>query len=119
MSAPTGDLDLFRESLATALADAIGIPLNAVEAAVEAVTEDWSVEVHHMRPITDHHTGYIRRALADGCTWSRSCPDPAAAYYYNRRDQKRTIPHGICARHRPEAVENRFPVFDPPAEVKL
>jgi hypothetical protein len=63
--------------------------------------------------------GYIRRALADGCAWSRTCSDPAAAYYYNRRDQKRTIPHGICARHRPEAVENRFPVFDPPAEVKL
>lgn len=58
MSAPIGGLDLFRESLATALADAIGIPLNAVEAAVEIATEGWSVEVHHMRPITDHHTRY-------------------------------------------------------------
>lgn len=49
------DLAAFQQYLSVALADLLGSPLRAVEAAVDGVTAGWSVEVHHLRPVTDPH----------------------------------------------------------------
>lgn len=49
----------FCTQLTSALADHLGIPLRAVEQAVDAATADWSVEHQRMRPVTDPHDRFV------------------------------------------------------------
>jgi hypothetical protein len=53
------DLAAFQDELSQTLASIIGIPLRVVEEAVTEITADWSVEIHHITPTTDHRSRYV------------------------------------------------------------
>jgi len=59
ISGPLDDLDRFQGQLVADLAGYLdGVDMARLTHAVESVTADWSVEIHNMRPVTDHHIRY-------------------------------------------------------------